>query len=84
MQSQELRQRVVQEWHTLQERAVWVERGYTLARSSLAIWPMAAGVLGLVLGRSKGSLLTKGAKVFSWWRLGKKLFRVWQSLKGNR
>lgn len=81
--SNELRRQIANQWSVLESHTTWVERAYDFAQSGRALWPLLAGVVGLLFARGTGGLLSKSAQLVSWWRMGKKLFNIWQSLQSR-
>ena len=70
-QSDRLRQELVAELEILESSAAWVEKGYTVARSIRSLWPILAGVAGLVVAKKGGSWLRKLGKAWSFFRIAR-------------
>jgi len=68
----------------LQRSAAWLERGYILIQSSRSVWPLMAGIAGLLANRKSGGVLTKAARMFSWWTLAKKMGPLLRSFQADR
>ena len=83
LQNDVLRHQIAEDWNELESRTVWVERGYQVLKSGRVLWPILAGAAGLLLARSKGGLLSKGARVLSWLRVVKRISGVFQSLRST-
>jgi hypothetical protein len=73
-ESARLRQELAEHIASLKSPAAWVQRGLTLARAGGILWPVAAGVAGLMLTRRRGGWLGRLGGVWS----------LWQSLRGLR
>ena len=83
LQNEVLRQQIAEDWTELESRTLWAERGLQIIKSGRVLWPILAGAAGLLLARSKGGLLSKGARVLSWWRVAKRISAVFQSLQSR-
>jgi hypothetical protein len=77
-QSQQLREELAADVENLRPVVGWVERGYSVALSVLSVWPLVGGLTGFFMARKKGSLLSKATKVWSFWRLGKKMLGIFR------
>jgi hypothetical protein len=83
-ESDALRGQLAEEVAALQRSTSWIERALALAQSSRAIWPILAGLAGLLLARASGGLFGRAGKMLSWWRLTKKLAALWHSFKAQQ
>jgi hypothetical protein len=72
------RREMAGELANLRTAAVWVEQGYSLVRMLRSIWPLAATVAGVFVARKGGSFVRKAGKIWSLWRLGRRMFGLWR------
>jgi len=77
-ESQQLRSEIAAEVENLRPVVGWVERGYSIALSVWSAWPLVGGLAGFFFARKKGSLLGKVGKIWSFWRVGKKMLGIFQ------
>lgn len=80
-QSGALRRQMAAAAAGLQSSAAWMERAFALTRASRVIWPILAGLAGLLLARASGGWFGKAGRLLSWWRLARKLASLWPSFK---
>ena len=73
IRSQQLRNEIAAEVENLRPVVGWVERGYSIALSLWSAWPLIGGLAGFFVARKKASLLGKVGKIWSFWRVGKKM-----------
>jgi len=83
-QSGALRRQMAAAAAGLQSSAAWMERALALAQAGRAIWPILAGLAGLLLARTSGGWFGKAGRLLSWWRLAKKLTSLWPSFKAQQ
>ena len=76
--SQQLRQQIASDVENLRPVAAWVDRGYLLTRSLRSAWPFVGGLAGFFLTRKKASLWRTAGKLWSYWRIGKRLADIWR------
>ena len=81
--SEELRGEIAADIANLRPVVQWVERGYSVALSIYSFWPILGGLTGFALARKKGSLLSKVAKAWSFFKLGKKAVGIFQQMKSQ-
>jgi len=62
----------------------WVERGYSIALSLWSVWALVGGLAGFFVARKKASLLGKVGKIWSFWRVGKKMLGLFQRFSSGR
>lgn len=80
-ESGELRRQMAEDATGLQCSTAWIERGFSLAQASRALWPILAGLAGLLLTRAGRGWVGKAGKLFSWWRLARRFAPIWHSFK---
>jgi len=56
----------------------WVERGLSIARGTRTYWPLIAGAAGFLATRKKGGWVRSLGKLWSVWRLARKLMGSWK------
>jgi hypothetical protein len=76
-QSDRLRQEVVAELENLQKAAIWVEKGFAVAQTMKSLWPLLAGLAGIMVARRGGGWLRKLGKAWSFWRLARQVTGLW-------
>jgi len=76
-ESARLRQQLVLDLAGLKATAQRTERVVSFALSLRALWPVIAGAVGLWLGRRRGGLARKAGKIWSWWKIGKRIMSLW-------
>lgn len=76
-ESDRLRERVGVELMTLETAANWIDKGVLITQSFRSWWPVLAGLLGLVLGRTRGRALGKLGKLWSLWGIIRKAMTIW-------
>ncbi len=76
--SQQLRSEIAAEVENLRPVVGWVERGYSIALSLWSVWPLFGGLAGFLVARKKGTALGKVGKIWSFWRVGKKMLGVFR------
>lgn len=72
-QSTTLREQVALDFAAVNASVSWVETGYSMVRSGWVLWPLLAGLAGLLVARKSGGWLSRAGRLLSWWRLAKKL-----------
>ena len=80
-QSEALRRQLAEDFSELQNSTAWIDRVYTLARAGRALWPILAGVLGVLVARRGGGVLRKASKLLAWWRVLNKVTGLWRSFR---
>ena len=78
-QSNALRQQMADDFNGLQHSVAWIDRVYSFARPSRALWPILAGIFGLLLARRGGGTFRKVGRLLSWWRVLKQITPLWRS-----
>jgi hypothetical protein len=81
--SHQLRQQIAMEAANLRPAVAWVERGYSLTTSIRSVVPFIGGFLGFFLMRKKSSLWRKAGKLWSFWRIGKRVAEIWRTYSGK-
>ena len=76
--SQQLREDIAADLQNLRPVASWVEKGYSVALSVYSFWPVVGGLAGFFVARKKGSLLGKVTKLWSVWRVGKRMLGMFK------
>ena len=76
-ESTRLRQQLAEDLSGIQNNVQRAERVVSIALAARALWPVAAGVTGLWLGRKKGGVFRTAGKLWSLWRAGRKLISIW-------
>ena len=75
------RRQLAEEFENLRHPVVLLEKGWSVAQSLKAAWPWVAMASGFVFAskiRRRRSLFATASKVWSWWRLARKLYHLWQ------
>jgi hypothetical protein len=80
-ESARLRRQMAEDLAGLRSATVWVERGYAVVQSGRTLWPLLAGVAGLLVARKKRGWIHTARRLWSWWRLGKQLSGLWRSFQ---
>jgi hypothetical protein len=80
-QSGQLRRQMVEDFAAVRSAAAWVDSGYAIMRSGRALWPVFAGLAGLLVARRSRGWLKKTGKLLSWWRIGKTIHALWNSTR---
>jgi hypothetical protein len=77
-ESDRCRQEIARELKSLGAVTAWAEKGYSVARSVRAWWPVLGVAAGFLITRRKGSLFRALAKGWSWWQIGKRFAPMWR------
>ncbi len=83
-ESDRLRYQAAHDWAGLETPAAWLQRGYRLVQSGRALWPWVAGLAGLLLVRKSTGSLGTARKLWSYWRVCRKISALWRSFQTNR
>lgn len=73
-----LRRHLAAETAHLQAATAWVQTGYTAFQSIRPWWPVLVAVIGFFFARKPIGALKSAGKLWSWWRIAQKLFRLWR------
>ena len=76
--SERNRRDVARELRNLGAITAWAERGYSIAQSVRAWWPVAGVVAGFLITRKGGSFFRALAKGWSWWQVAKRFAPMWR------
>ena len=81
LESSQLRRQADADLARLAETLTWVERGYSVLQSVRSYWPLLVGAAGFLVARKKGGWVRSLGRLFSMWRVARRLVRLWQGLK---
>jgi hypothetical protein len=83
-ESERYRQAIAAQVKNLGPTAVWLDRGYSLARSLRSSWPLLAAAAGFLLARKRRSeragrsLLHLLRRIWAWWRRYQTVTSLWR------
>ena len=77
-ESEQHRRQLAGNFENLRAGLMWVEAGYSAARSLVDYWPILASAAGLLFGRKCGSRWRVLERGLSLWRLGRVLSGLWR------
>ncbi len=83
-ESEQLRQQLAADAARLQAAAAWVDTGYSLAQSLRTYWPLFAAAAGFVIARRRGGWMRSLGKLWSVWKVARKLKPVWHLFSAAR
>ena len=79
-ESERNREEIARELGNLGAVTAWAEKGYSVAQSIRAWWPVAGVVAGFLITKKGGSrsLLRALAKGWSWWQIARRFAPMWR------
>lgn len=77
-ESDRLRCQLGTEIGQLQAATCWLRTSYSLLQSVRAVWPLIVAGAGFLVARKRGGLLNSLGRLWSIWKMAKKLIHVWQ------
>ena len=77
-ESGRLRRQLSTEIGQLQAATGWMKTGYSLLQSARSYWPLVVAGAGFLITKKRGGLLNSLDRIWSVWRIAKKLIHLWQ------
>jgi hypothetical protein len=77
-ESERLRHQLRAEIGQLQATTGWLKVGFSLLQSARSYWPLVVAGTGFLLTRKRSGPLSLFDKIWSVWRIAKKLINFWQ------
>jgi hypothetical protein len=81
--SDRLRREIAEDLTHLQPLCGWVDRGYSMTRSVLTVWPIVAGAAHFLGAKKRRGRVGTITRVLSSYRVGRKAYGVWRAISSS-
>ena len=83
-ESDRLRRQLAADAAGLQAAAAWVDTGYSVFQSVRGYWPLFAAGAGFFVARKRGGLLRSLGKLWTVWKVARRLVPLWRSVSAEK